>query len=242
MAEYIDPIDSLPYPNWHDSVGRVFKDVLIKNFNTLEEKINEILKFDYNSLKAPTVTGVEYPDTTLETEDNTSILNLKSFLSICNIVDYPLDVRTDGNMKVLSVSLWNRSHKYVTISATSDNGTATTSYPYIFLNKSTYEIMRSNDINLNTDTYILLAVLIEESKLITNNEAIPGNVNFLKVLADQDNTKETVSMAIDFTTCPQAIKHDMTVLGYVRQSKYHGNTSVDYTPYFLTGKLRKESD
>lgn len=242
MAEYIDPIENLPYPNWHDSAGRVFKDVLIKNFNILEEKINEILKFDYNSLTAPTVTGVEYPDTSLATEDDTSILNLKSFLNICNVVDYPLDVRTDGNTKVLSVSLWNRSHNYTTILATDNNGTATESYPYIFLNKSTYEITRSNDATLNTSTYILLAVLIEGSKLITNNEGIPGNVNFLKVLADQDSTKETVSMAIDFDTLPQAVRHDMTVLGYVRQSKYHESTSVDYTPYFLTGKLRKESD
>ena len=183
MADIIEKLDGLPYPEWYDSDGRIYKDILIKNFNALEDKINEVIRFDYSSISAPIISNLEYPDVSLSDVDkDNQILNFKSFLEICNIVNFPLSVKTSG-VKVLTVEIWDENYNHRFINATGDNGTATTTYPFIHLNTSTKEIVRSNEVS--PSNCILLAVLYD-SKLVTNNEATPANVNFLKVLADQN--------------------------------------------------------
>ena len=104
---------TIEYPEWFDqnwydpNTGRVYKDVLIKNFNAIEEEINRLLAIDINDITIPDIGEVEYPDVSLSDEDaDSQILNLRSYLDIVQIINYPLVVKTDGNTLITQVEYW----------------------------------------------------------------------------------------------------------------------------------------
>lgn len=237
MADIIEKLDSLPYPEWHDKQGRIYKDILIKNFNALENKINEVIRFDYNSISAPIISNLEYPDVSLsDTDKDNQILNFESFLNICNIVNFPLSVKTSG-VKVLTVEIWDEAYSHRFINAVGDNGTATTTYPFIHLNTSTKEIIRSNEVSPND--CVLLAVLYD-NKLVTNNAATPANINFLKVLSDQAFNMVDFSFWIK-GRCLNTYKGQAIADGWGQSKGTEGDVMYGKTAgYFLDNLQRRE--
>ena len=85
----------LPRPDWHDAEGRINKTALIANFNAIEAKCNELLEVDAIGLISPDWNSISIPDTTLESEE-TSILNIKSFVDIMGLKNFPIEVSTNG--------------------------------------------------------------------------------------------------------------------------------------------------
>ena len=181
MSDLVDRFE-LPYPDWYDSEGRIYKDILIKNFNAIEDKINELLALDISNFTKPDISQVVYPDVTLSSVDSdTQILNLRSFLNICDLINYPLVVITDGNIKVTKVCYWGSDYHYHTV--TNDTLVPNDENRFIYLNYENKELIRSSAVSPPTNC-VLVAVL-KDGSLITNNNNIAGNVNFPSILAAQ---------------------------------------------------------
>lgn len=125
----LEPFE-LPRQDWFDSNGRVYKDVLIENFNAIQDKLLQINGLTPFSTTPPDISTIVYPDTDLNSADN-KIMNLRSFLTINNLVGYPLVCSFSGT-KVKEVSYWNSNYEYV---IKRDIGvSASKSSPYIYLN------------------------------------------------------------------------------------------------------------
>ena len=71
---------TLPRKDWYDNqgidsdtgeiIGRIYKDVLIENFNAIEQKLIEISKLDAFDINLPDLSKIVYPDVTLDSEDD----------------------------------------------------------------------------------------------------------------------------------------------------------------------------
>lgn len=177
-------IFTLPYYNWYDDLGRIYKDRLIANFNAIERKINELASIDISSITLPDLDNTTYPTVDLDdvgVDDN--ILSFGNFIQLCDIVNYPLVVDTDGNNTVKRVEYWGDDFVYHTV--TNSTVYATEDYPYIYLDINDQKIKRSDSTTfLEGYSNVLLAVLVN-NKLVTNSSPIPGNINFQKVMSDQ---------------------------------------------------------
>ena len=86
----------LPRDDWYDEEGRLYKDVIIENLNALENKLIELSGINITNIPLPDISNIEYPDTDLNS-DESSIVNLKSFLNITNTVNYPTECSFSGN-------------------------------------------------------------------------------------------------------------------------------------------------
>lgn len=170
---------------WHDDQGHVFKDKLIEAFNYIEEKINSLSTIAVGNFDIIDVSNHSYPDVTLQDleDDSTKIINLKSYCDIMGLVNFPLVVETDGGFKVTKVKYINSDYETVTIEP--DGGvTANEDTPFIHLDTDLVEIIASATFKSDKP---LLAVY-KNGELITNNTKLPANVNFMKVLSDQQRT------------------------------------------------------
>ena len=67
---------TLPRTDWYDEEGRIFKDVLIENFNALEKKLNELNALNAFEITLPDFNSIDYPDVTPDSDED-SIVNLK---------------------------------------------------------------------------------------------------------------------------------------------------------------------
>lgn len=243
MSNLIDPFE-LPYPNWYDAEGRIYKDVLIKNFNAIEEKINEIAAIDISSIATPDISSVVYPDVTLtSTDSDEQILNLRSFLDICDLINFPLVVKTNGNLRVTRVEYWGSDYAYHTITT---GCTPDESNPFVYLNYDNNTLIKSNAAQAPEDCE-LVAVLVE-GKLILNKFTLPGNINFPSVLAAQQyNTQSFSGSGASGTWVSGGDKRggadykDQTVFMFQGETGGAGTYSVNTTDFGLTGKLKGDS-
>lgn len=99
----------LPRDDWYDEEGRLYKDVIIENLNSLENKLIELSGINITNIPLPDISNIEYPDTDL-TSDESSIVNLKSFLNITNTVNYPTECSFSGNT-LQSLTYWGEDYK-----------------------------------------------------------------------------------------------------------------------------------
>ena len=72
----------LPREDWYDEAvydskgklidagGRLYKDALIENFNAIEQKLLELARISFIDSQVVDVSTIEFPDVTLEDEDN----------------------------------------------------------------------------------------------------------------------------------------------------------------------------
>lgn len=103
---------SLPRDDWYDSDGRIYKDVLIENLNAIEAKLNELNSLTGFEISLPATSEIVYPDTTLNSNDD-EIINLKSFLEITGLINYPLELKSSGTT-IERISYWSSGYSYVT--------------------------------------------------------------------------------------------------------------------------------
>lgn len=147
----------LPRTDWYDEEGRIYKDALIENFNAIETKLNEINALNAFSNPLPDIGNISLEDVTLE-DDNNKVINLKSFLTITGLMNYPIELSFSGT-KIKRFAYWNSEYHYivkqnVTTSLTSTN-------KYLFYNYSTETFTVTSDASTIPENSVLLGVYIE---------------------------------------------------------------------------------
>ena len=113
----------LPRDDWYDTVstdketgeiiGRIYKEALIENFNALESKFNELSSLTAYKTQIPDFATYDYEDVTLDSESN-KVVNLKSFLTIMDLVGVPLDISFSGKI-CKKISYYDNNMKLHTI-------------------------------------------------------------------------------------------------------------------------------
>ena len=123
---------SLPRDDWYDDNGRIYKDVLIENLNAIEAKLNELNSLTGFEISLPATSEIVYPNTTLASDDN-EIVNLKSFLDITGLINYPLELKST-NSTIEKISYWSSGYSYITRYNVSTS--ASSSVPYVVMDSS----------------------------------------------------------------------------------------------------------
>lgn len=86
----------LPRDDWYDSDGRIYKDVLVENFNAIEAQINGLQRLESFDVEEVDWSQVEIADTTLASADN-AVVNLRSLASIMQFNNnLPVQVTVSG--------------------------------------------------------------------------------------------------------------------------------------------------
>lgn len=107
MAEPIS-LFVLPRTDWVDAEGRIYKDALIENLNAIEAKLQEISGLDIFDITLPDISSITVPDTTINSSDD-SVINLRSFLNMVGINDYPIECSFNGT-KLTKLTWWHNYH------------------------------------------------------------------------------------------------------------------------------------
>lgn len=165
---------TLPREDWYDSEGRIYKDALIENFNAIEEKLLQIARLDALNIEPPDISSVEYPDVTFDSDDN-SIINLRSFLTMTNLVGYPIEF-TFSDTYTVDLSFWNANYDYVTLSGVDIE--ASKSKPYIYLNYAENTVFSSNSTTTPENCKMIGCYTDGVIKCVTSKDYIPINVLF----------------------------------------------------------------
>lgn len=150
MANKISRFD-LPRKDWYDNqgvdpntgeiIGRIYKDVLIENFNAIEQKLIEISKLDAFDTTLPNLSEIVYPDATLDSEDD-CIVNFRSFMNIMNCINYPISCTFSGT-KCTKMVFYNTNNKLIERLDTQETN-ASSSNPWVYCNLTTGEVYASN--------------------------------------------------------------------------------------------------
>ncbi len=234
---------TIEYPEWFDqnwydpNTGRVYKDVLIKNFNAIEEEINKILAVDINDITIPDIGEVEYPDVSLSDEDaDSQILNLRSYLNIVQIINYPLVVKTDGNTLITQVEYWGDDLIYHILKNT-DEVIPNNSYPYMYLDYGNGAIIRSASYTTPSDC--VLIGIFRDGKLYTRDSKYSMKVDTLSLLCKQGSAKRTANASAGGSEWQNAgsvtfSNGAQTLICYQTQSKNSGGNSCTVMRLGLT--------
>ena len=177
MATHVERF-SLPYDNWYDEEGRIYKDILIKNLDACEQKLFEVQGLDAFDVEPPDIETMIYPDTTLESDDN-CIVNLKSFLTIMNLINYPIELTISGT-KIRKLSYWNSNYQYITkqnviVESVSEEN------KFVYLDASDNEIKATN--NPSTATSGIFIGVYENGIIRGIHEGLLANLNLMYMLS-----------------------------------------------------------
>lgn len=231
----------LPRPDWYDVIGenkigqiigRIYKDALIENFNAIEAKLKEVQGLDAISIQQPDFSQIDYPDVTLDNDDDGSILNLKSFLKITQCYNYPIDISFNGS-KLVKLGFWQvidgdfDNCKWVEINnkttgANEDNR-------YIYCNYKLGTIAASDSASTPIDCMFLGEFI--DGKVWTVESGKYLNINVLQYLAKMSD--EQVSQVFNSNTrddSPQYhTEHVGRIIGYhLTNTGTSGNINVTY--------------
>lgn len=141
----------LPRTDWYDKqsvdpdtgeiVGRIYKDILIENFNAIEEKLIELTKLDAFDVALPDLSKIVYPDVTLESEED-CIVNLRSLMNIMNCRRYPITSDFNGT-KCTKMVFYTDDNKIIERVDYQETG-ASDSKPWIYCNLSNGDVTASS--------------------------------------------------------------------------------------------------
>lgn len=169
----------LPRKDWFDEDGRIYKDALIDNLNAIEEKLNEIAMISAFSAEPPDVSGLSLGDVTLADADN-KVVNLKSFLDIFNLYNYPLELEFSGTT-IKKISYWTEDFQYLTAKDITTN--ASDDAKFIYFDFTTKEASSSADGTLGTAGKSIIGVYTN-GRVITLHAAKSAKLNLMYLLAN----------------------------------------------------------
>lgn len=167
----------LPRKDWYDEEGRIYKDALIENFNAIEQEFIRLANVDKGIGDIPSPEDVEYLDSTLDSDERT-ILNLRSFLRIMNLTNYPVDCKFDGK-KLVRLAYWNSNGQYKEI--INRNISCNASSSYIYLNYLTNTVSSSSSAITPSDCKLIGRYV--DGKIIGLYSEQNTNINILYYLA-----------------------------------------------------------
>lgn len=149
MANKIDRF-TLPRLDWYDNqgtdadtgeiIGRIYKDILIENFNAIEEKLIEMTKLDAFDVNLPDLSTIVYPDVTLESDED-CIVNLRSLMNLMDCKKYPITCDFNGT-KCTKMVFYTEDTKIVERTDWQDTG-ASDSKPWIYCNLTNGDVTAS---------------------------------------------------------------------------------------------------
>ena len=133
----------LPRLDWYDEEGRIYKDALIENFNAIERRLQELGDLGESIIGSsglPDTSDVHLDDVTMEDLPN-KILNLKSYLDVVDMVNYPFECVFNGK-KLVKLSYYNSNYEFKTI--TNKTLSVNNSNKYVYFNYNTNNVAASS--------------------------------------------------------------------------------------------------
>ena len=179
---------SLPREDWYDSEGRIYKNILIENFNSIQDKLLQISQLTPFKTTPPDITQVVYPDVTLESPEE-KIVNLKSLIDILKLKGYPLVANFSGST-VKKVMYYNSNYTLRIIENIST--TASNVNPYVYLNYVTNHIQASSD--SSTPENCVLIGYYSGNSITSINDNNNVNINLLWALSQMSIETMDVEM------------------------------------------------
>lgn len=164
---------TLPRPDWYDKQGRIYKDALIENFNSLEDKLVLLSELSAFTTDIPDISSVVFPDVTLDSEDD-SVINLRSFLNMIPIIGYPIELSFSGT-KCVKCCYWSSEYKYETISDVTLD--VSDGKKYIYLDYNNKKFICSSSITTPDGCKLIGAY--ENSQIIHLNSEQYADINAL---------------------------------------------------------------
>lgn len=218
----------LPRNDWYDEQGRIYKDVLIENLNACEQKLFELQGLDAFDVEPPDISSIVYPDTDLTSEDN-CIVNLKSFLTIMKLINYPIELQISGK-KVRKVSYWNSNYQYITKSNTVVDDVSE-SNPYVYIDLTDGDIKATN--NPATAINGIIIGVFENSVIKGIHEGISADINLMYLLSDihKDTGSRSNGNVHDNPVNYTNIENTSRGVGYADGESKAGGHSITYTDY-----------
>lgn len=169
----------LPRDDWYDEQGRLYKDVIIENLNACEKQLLNIQKFNVIEIEPPDFSKIEYSDSDLDSADD-MILNLRSFLNIMDLINYPIELSTSGQT-VKKVAFWSSEYKYVVIEGQLVEDISK-SKPYVYVDISNNTLKATSD--ENTAVANIFLGKYENGEIRSIHEAPLANLNLMYLLAN----------------------------------------------------------
>ena len=95
MVDYIRRFE-LPNENWYDEKGRIYKDILITNFNAIEDKLNELSELNALDITVPSWNDIHIDDCDVYNAPDNQVVNLKTLVETLHLVNFPIVVDFTG--------------------------------------------------------------------------------------------------------------------------------------------------
>ena len=143
---------SLPRKDWYDDqgtdpntgeiIGRIYKDVLIENFNAIEQKLIEISKLDAFDVNLPDFSKIVYPDVTLDSEED-CIVNLRSLMDIMDCRNYPISCSFNGT-KCTKMVFYDANNKLIERLDAQETG-ASSDKPWVYCKITNGDVYASEE-------------------------------------------------------------------------------------------------
>lgn len=153
----------LPRDDWYDTVstdpetnetiGRLYKEALIENFNAIEAKLNELSGLTAYETQVPDFSNYNYEDVTLDSPNN-KVVNLQSFLKIMNLIGVPIECRFTGKL-CNKVTYYDKNMRYHTIVNQKLDDLGVDGKVYIVLDSSNDTVNAVSDITDLTNKFLL---------------------------------------------------------------------------------------
>lgn len=169
----------LPRLDWYDEEGRIYKDALIENFNALETKLNEINELSAFSTSIPDISNLSLDDVTLSDDDN-KVVNLRSFLTIFNLINYPIELTFNGT-NIKRLAYWNNNFTYVEKANVITN--ANNENKFIIYNFSNDTVRVASTIDTLAEGEKLIGCYID-GRVISPNTAFFSRLNLMYLLGN----------------------------------------------------------
>lgn len=179
---------TLPRLDWYDNesidpdtgeiVGRIYKDVLIENFNAIEDKLIELTKLDAFDVNLPDLSSIVYPDVTLNSAED-CIVNLRSLMTIMDCRNYPITCDFNGT-KCTKMTFYTSDNKIIERVDWQETG-ASDSKPWIYCNLANGDV--TADVSANTpDNHIFVGCYTNGSIKCNESGYVIGK-NLLQALS-----------------------------------------------------------
>ena len=179
----------LPRLDWYDEDGRIYKDALIENFNAIEAKLNEINAIDAFSNPLPDVSSISLEDIDEESEED-KVLNLKSFLEITGLMNYPLELQFSGT-KISKIAYWNSSYNYTIRTNITTNLTKTNKYLLFNFTTGTASVT-SSMASIPTGTSLIGVYL--DGRVYNLSTPYGGKLNLMYLLGNMKTSTRTITI------------------------------------------------
>lgn len=157
MANKVDRF-TLPRLDWYSNegidtetgeiIGKIYKDVLIENFNAIEEKLIELTKLDAFDVNLPDLSKITYPDVTLDSAED-CIVNLRSLMNLMDCRNYPITCDFNGT-KCTKMVFYTSDSKIIERVDWQETG-ASDSKPWIYCNLANGDVSATDSANTPTN-------------------------------------------------------------------------------------------